>query len=133
MFVLKRFEFKEQWLDHNWLNADHKEIESDAGQQKVKPPTARTAPDDRVENPNDDGAEDERHDFRLCPIPTPRAPALDRLLVLPRQRLAIDFRRQAEHTHSEQKQRRENPGLDKSAMRNALGQVAIFRRHAQIE
>src|ERR1043166_4084982 len=79
----ERFEIVEQRLDHHRFNEKQEHEDGQGGEPEMKPPAPRAAPYGPVGNPSENDCDDEADQLGLGPVPEPRTPALNGLIVAP--------------------------------------------------
>src|SRR4029453_226195 len=79
--ALERGKVEEQRIDDDRRDEDHEYDDRQRRQPEPEPPAAGAAAQDPVQHPHDRHEDRERDQVRLDPVPEPRAPALNGLVV----------------------------------------------------
>src|SRR5690349_7261907 len=90
MLTGERLEFVKQRVDDDRLEDKHSEDYGQRGKPEIEPPALRTYADDQEENEAQQGEKREIDHFGFTAVEKPRAPALDRLFIVKRERMPGD-------------------------------------------
>lgn len=120
IFLRERLEPVEQRIDHERLEKEHEQQDGQRREPKVKPPAPRRFANNGIGKPNQNDAQNDADELAFGPVPKPRALALHRKAVLPRNPVFVDAGGQLKDIDREDHQRRKDEGLEK-----ALGEFAF--------
>src|SRR5229473_5936593 len=87
MFVVQRLEFVEQRIDHQRRDHHQSKQNQDRRKPEIQPPAPRTSSHYCEEDQDQNNSKGNIEKFSLAPIPQPRAPALNRLLIMQGKRM----------------------------------------------
>ena len=133
MRFVERLELIEERINDHGSDKEDEQQDRQRGNPEVKPPAARAAANHAIENPRQQSGDDQKYHLDLGPIPEPRAPVLDGLLVFQGKRMSVDARGQLQDRGGKHQQRDKNHHLNKSHTRSAFRPVAVFRGNAEAQ
>src|SRR6266849_2311243 len=87
MLLVQGLEFVEQRIDHQRRDHDQSKQNQDRGKTEIEPPVPRTAPHYGEQDQDQNNSKRDIEKFPLAPIPAPRAPALNGLLIMQGKRM----------------------------------------------
>src|SRR6266478_4478305 len=87
MLFVQRFELVEQRIDHQRRDHHQSKQNQDRGKPEIEPPAPRTSSHYCEEDQDQNNSKRDIEKFPLAPIPAPRAPALNRLLIMQGERM----------------------------------------------
>src|SRR5260370_12600370 len=131
MLLTQELEFVEQRIDHQRSDHDHSEENQDRGKPEVQPPASRASPHYGKQDQHKNDTKCCAQELSFGPIPEPRAPALNRLLVVQGKRVPVNAHGQFQNAEGQEKQRDEDQSLNPFLVAGTFGDVAKLGRPAQ--
>src|SRR5437867_3624585 len=128
VLLRERLELVKQRVNNERIQEEDKQPDRQRREPEIKPPAARGLADCRIEDPDENGRNDDGDDLPLGPIPEPRAPSLYRNSVRPKYPVLGRSQGQLEDVNRQNQRGRKDDGLKKPPGESSFRPGTVFRR-----